>query len=56
MAELVHRCIDDAFMKLLEGDMKEAAAYFESGKYPYPARIVKCVLHSWRNVKINQLL
>ncbi len=62
MAELVHKCIDDAFMKLLEGDMKEAAEYFECAEKENPENIhillelIECVLHSWRNVKINLLL
>ena len=39
MAELVHKCIDDAFMKLLEGDVKEAAAYFECAEKENPENI-----------------
>ena len=29
MSELVHKCLDSAFHKLLEGDLKEAAELFE---------------------------
>ncbi len=39
MSELVHNCIDDAFIKLLEGDLKEAAAYFECAEKDNPDNI-----------------
>jgi hypothetical protein len=39
MAELVHKCIDEAFMKLLEGDIEEAATYFECAEKENPGNI-----------------
>ena len=39
MAELGHKCIDNAFMTLLEGDVKEAAAYFECAEKENPENI-----------------
>src|SRR5665647_2241925 len=39
MAELVHKCIDDAFMTLLEGNMKEAAEHFECAEKENPGNL-----------------
>src|SRR5512133_456985 len=39
MAELVHKCIDNAFTKLLEGDLYDAAQYFECAEKENPDNI-----------------
>ena len=39
MSELVHKCLDTAFHKLLEGDLKEAAELFEGCRKNNPDNI-----------------